>query len=450
MTSIASPAGRSSTPSGRASRSTRCSTRSRPTPPSCSPSATAATRPTCPSRTSPAAKPGRVRLRRRTARPRARRPRASARPAPLLLEERKVGARPRAARGRRARLLGDLRLPPVRRPVAGAAVLGRLSWQLATSSRRSPRRRRACVRSCSTSTAGPATAPASTSTCGSPPRTATGPSARYSIASAPGEPPAITVERLDDGEVSPYLTARSRAGRRLRGPRPDRRLLRLGARIRRPALPRRRRLGHRAAPRDAAPPPRSGERRPRAPALLGAHARRRDLPRGARAADRRRRGRLHADPRRSRPAGPATHDASTPSCCARSRGRRAGPLAFVCGPTSFVEAVASGSSSSATRRRASRPSGSAQREGDDGALDGNAIGGVLHDVFAAEMTVATGAARIAAHWRGRRVRGLSRRAGRDRPLPELPRMLLMVVRGGPGRGCVDCSGLTRLEPVRCR
>src|SRR5260370_30964717 len=28
----------------------------------------------------------------------------------------------------------------------------------------------------------------------------------YSIASAPGEPVAITVERLNDGEVSPYLT----------------------------------------------------------------------------------------------------------------------------------------------------------------------------------------------------------------------------------------------------
>ena len=28
----------------------------------------------------------------------------------------------------------------------------------------------------------------------------------YSIASAPGEPVEITVERLDDGEVSPYLT----------------------------------------------------------------------------------------------------------------------------------------------------------------------------------------------------------------------------------------------------
>jgi ferredoxin-NADP reductase len=34
----------------------------------------------------------------------------------------------------------------------------------------------------------------------------------YSIASAPGEPLAITVERLDDGEVSPYLTEVVREG----------------------------------------------------------------------------------------------------------------------------------------------------------------------------------------------------------------------------------------------
>ena len=34
----------------------------------------------------------------------------------------------------------------------------------------------------------------------------------YSIASAPGEPLAITVERLDDGEVSPYLTQELRPG----------------------------------------------------------------------------------------------------------------------------------------------------------------------------------------------------------------------------------------------
>ena len=42
----------------------------------------------------------------------------------------------------------------------------------------------------------------------------------YSIASAPGEPAAITVERLDDGEVSPYLTQELRVGDllELRGP----------------------------------------------------------------------------------------------------------------------------------------------------------------------------------------------------------------------------------------
>ena len=42
----------------------------------------------------------------------------------------------------------------------------------------------------------------------------------YSIASAPGEPPAITVERLENGEVSPYLTGELRAGDELelRGP----------------------------------------------------------------------------------------------------------------------------------------------------------------------------------------------------------------------------------------
>jgi len=42
----------------------------------------------------------------------------------------------------------------------------------------------------------------------------------YSIASAPDEPVAITVERLDDGEVSPYLTEELRLGDALevRGP----------------------------------------------------------------------------------------------------------------------------------------------------------------------------------------------------------------------------------------
>jgi ferredoxin-NADP reductase len=42
----------------------------------------------------------------------------------------------------------------------------------------------------------------------------------YSVASAPGEPPVITVERLDDGEVSPYLTQNVRPGDafEIRGP----------------------------------------------------------------------------------------------------------------------------------------------------------------------------------------------------------------------------------------
>jgi ferredoxin-NADP reductase len=42
----------------------------------------------------------------------------------------------------------------------------------------------------------------------------------YSIASAPGEPLAITVERLEDGEVSPYLVDEARDGDRfeVRGP----------------------------------------------------------------------------------------------------------------------------------------------------------------------------------------------------------------------------------------
>ncbi len=48
-------------------------------------------------------------------------------PAPLLLEVGQVGPGLRPARPRRARLLGAQRVPHVRRPLAGAALLGRLS-----------------------------------------------------------------------------------------------------------------------------------------------------------------------------------------------------------------------------------------------------------------------------------------------------------------------------------
>jgi ferredoxin-NADP reductase len=42
----------------------------------------------------------------------------------------------------------------------------------------------------------------------------------YSLSSAPGDPPAVTVERLDDGEVSPYLVGEAQPGDELelRGP----------------------------------------------------------------------------------------------------------------------------------------------------------------------------------------------------------------------------------------
>ena len=53
----------------------------------------------------------------------------------------------------------------------------------------------------------------------------------YSVASAPGDPLVeLFIERLDDGEVSDVPRRRRRARRRAGGPRPDRRLVRLGRR----------------------------------------------------------------------------------------------------------------------------------------------------------------------------------------------------------------------------
>ncbi len=62
-------------------------------------------------------------------------------PASVFLEERQVGARPDAHHRRRAGLLGGLRLPQPRRPMAGAALPGRLTWQLGDGRRAGPRDR---------------------------------------------------------------------------------------------------------------------------------------------------------------------------------------------------------------------------------------------------------------------------------------------------------------------
>src|SRR5262249_43254678 len=87
--------------------------------------------------------PGRARgvvgVRRPPTGARARRPRPPARPAPLLLEERKMGSGAPAPRPRRARVLGDQRLPQPRGSLEGTAVLERLEprrapliWRVAT------------------------------------------------------------------------------------------------------------------------------------------------------------------------------------------------------------------------------------------------------------------------------------------------------------------------------
>ena len=70
----------------------------------------------------------------------------------------------RLAAAGRAGLLGGLRLPQLRRPVARAALRRRLSWQLAEVVESIDGDAAACAASCSTRPTGPATAPVSTST----------------------------------------------------------------------------------------------------------------------------------------------------------------------------------------------------------------------------------------------------------------------------------------------
>src|SRR5256885_7004384 len=144
---------------------------------------------------------GRVRVRRRAARSGARRPGAVARSAPLFLEEREVGPRTEPARRGRARLLGDKRLPQLRRSLAGTAVLGRLTWLVAEVTE--------------TVTETPRVRTLILDVDGWPGHRAgqhvdvrltaedRDPAGRSSsIATAPGEPLALTVERLDDGQGS--------------------------------------------------------------------------------------------------------------------------------------------------------------------------------------------------------------------------------------------------------
>jgi ferredoxin-NADP reductase len=103
--------------------------------------------------------------------------------------------------------------------VAGAAVLGRLTWlvaEVAGATEEAPRVRTLIldVEGWSGHRAGQHLDVRLTAEDGYQAERS------YSIASAPGEPLAITVERLEDGEVSPYLVDEARDGDRfeIRGP----------------------------------------------------------------------------------------------------------------------------------------------------------------------------------------------------------------------------------------
>src|SRR5439155_24522789 len=162
---------------------------------------------------------GGVPLRRGAHRPRARRAGPTARSSPLLLEERQVGARPAPARRRRARLLGVAWLPHVRRSVAGAALLRRLTWETAEAAElveETPRARTLVL----DLDDWPGHRPGQHLDVRLTAEDGYRAERSYSIASAPGDPLAITVERLENGEVSPYLVddAREGDGFEVRGP----------------------------------------------------------------------------------------------------------------------------------------------------------------------------------------------------------------------------------------
>src|SRR6185437_5637351 len=131
-----------------------------------------------------------------------------------------MGARAPLACERRARLLGAQRLQQLRRPVEGATLLGRLTWRTATvvEQRTETNRVKTLVFDVPEwpgHRAGQHVDIRLTAEDGYQAERS------YSIASAPdGTRVELTVERLDDGEVSPYLADELRVDDtiELRGP----------------------------------------------------------------------------------------------------------------------------------------------------------------------------------------------------------------------------------------
>ena len=109
-------------------------------------SATAATRPTCRSRTSPAARRGSsTSYDGDAARARARRPRAPARPAPVLLEEREVGARAASSRRTTSRASGRRSATTTAEIPGLSSVIRATDWRAATVAAIAPETPRAAT-----------------------------------------------------------------------------------------------------------------------------------------------------------------------------------------------------------------------------------------------------------------------------------------------------------------
>src|SRR5207245_1326622 len=147
-------------------------------------------------------------------------PRSVVGPSPLLLEEREVGARDQVGERAAARFLGVQRLPHIWRPLARTTLLGRLDWELGELVELVPETPRVAslyfnVPMWPGHLAGQHVDVRLTAGDGYQAERS------YSIASPPeGRWVALTVERLDDGEVSPYLVGELKVGDKLelRGP----------------------------------------------------------------------------------------------------------------------------------------------------------------------------------------------------------------------------------------
>ena len=128
-------------------------------------------------------------------------------------------------------------------------------------------------------------------------------------------------------------------------------------------------------------------------------------------------------------------------CWPRSPGRTTGhPLAFVCRPTRFVETVAG----KLVALRYPRAGSKDRTVGRDlvVTLDGNAVGGLLQEVFGTDMTDSEQSARPAAQPAGRRDGRLPTRTRDCDPLPEL-------LRHAHGHLADPCHELRRPRQLDC-